>query len=231
MILGLCSSFAVVPALSLVTGNHGGSRRLVGPARSSADPSDFSDAGSAEGLASLLMANAAFSAASQSRDVASGVLAASTESPTRIPDSAAASAAPAAAPAAATPAPATAAPAATRPNSVPAPAVKAPVAPAAPVVVVPAARSAPAVVARPAPAGRSTQGVASWLDISAGTCANNDAPMGTVITVTNSLGVSVTCKVVSRGPFVSGRIVDLARSNFAALGSVSRGLVTVAVTW
>jgi rare lipoprotein A (peptidoglycan hydrolase) len=226
MILGLCSSFAVVPAVSLFTGNDGGSRRLVGPARSSADPSDSSDAGSAEGLASLLMAKAAFSAASQSPDVASGVLAASTESPAGAPAQVAASPTPAAAPA-----PATAAAAASRPTAAPAPAVKAPVAPAAPVVVAPPARSAPAVVARPAPAGRSNQGVASWLDISAGTCANNDAPMGTVITVTNSLGVSVTCKVVSRGPFVSGRIVDLARSNFAALGSVSRGLVTVAVTW
>jgi rare lipoprotein A len=49
--------------------------------------------------------------------------------------------------------------------------------------------------------------------------------------VTNSLGVSVTCRVVSRGPFVSGRIVDLSRSTFAALGPVSKGLVTVAVSW
>ena len=224
MILGLCSSFAVVPALSLVTGNDGGSRRLVGPARSTADPSDSSDGGSAEGLASLLMANAAFSAASQSHDVASGVLAASAQSPAGASVPAATSSAPAATAAAATPA---AAGAVAGPTGGPAATAKAPTAPA----VAPAARSAPAVVARPAPAGRATQGVASWLDIAAGTCANNDAPMGTLITVTNSLGVSVTCKVVSRGPFVSGRVVDLARSNFAALGSVSRGLVTVAVSW
>jgi rare lipoprotein A (peptidoglycan hydrolase) len=225
MILGLCSSFAVVPALSLVTSNDGGSRRLVGPARSNADPSDSSDAGSAEGLASLLMANAAFSAASQSHDVASGVLAASTESPTGASAPTATSSAPGATSAPATPA---AAGAASGPTGGPAAAVKAPT---APVVVAPAARSAPAVVARPAPLGRATQGVASWLDIAAGTCANNDAPMGTMITVTNSLGISVTCKVVSRGPFVSGRVVDLARTNFAALGPVSKGLVTVAVSW
>jgi hypothetical protein len=75
-------------------------------------------------------------------------------------------------------------------------------------------------------------GVASWLDIiPAGTCANNDAPMGTVITVTNAAGVSVTCKVVSTGPFVAGRIVDLARATFARLGPVSSGLVPVTVTW
>ncbi|MDQ1429063.1 MAG: hypothetical protein QOK39_2539 [Acidimicrobiaceae bacterium] len=225
MILGLCSSFAVVPALSLVTSNDGGSRRLVGPARSNADPSDSSDAGSAEGLASLLMANAAFSAASQSHDVASGVLAASTESPTGASAPTATSSAPGATSAPATPA---VAGAASGPTGGPAAAVKPPT---APVVVAPAARSAPAVVARPAPLGRATQGVASWLDIAAGTCANNDAPMGTMITVTNSLGISVTCKVVSRGPFVSGRVVDLARTNFAALGPVSKGLVTVAVSW
>jgi rare lipoprotein A (peptidoglycan hydrolase) len=73
--------------------------------------------------------------------------------------------------------------------------------------------------------------VASWLDIAPGTCADNVAPMGTVIKVTNSLGVSVTCKVVSTGPFVAGRVVDLARSSFALLGSISAGLVTVTVTW
>jgi rare lipoprotein A len=55
--------------------------------------------------------------------------------------------------------------------------------------------------------------------------------MGSVITVTNGAGVSVTCKVVSRGPFVTGRVVDLARSTFAALGPVSKGLVTVTVSW
>ncbi len=75
-------------------------------------------------------------------------------------------------------------------------------------------------------------GVASWLNtIPAGTCANNSAPMGATITVTNGGGVSVSCRVVSRGPFVSGRIVDLAEPTFARLGSVSRGLVTVTVTW
>jgi len=73
--------------------------------------------------------------------------------------------------------------------------------------------------------------MASWLDtIPAGTCANNTAPMGATITVTNLLGVSVTCKVVSRGPFVAGRVVDLAKSTFALLGSLGQGLVTVTVT-
>jgi rare lipoprotein A len=55
--------------------------------------------------------------------------------------------------------------------------------------------------------------------------------MGSVIKVTNAGGVSVTCKVVSRGPFVTGRVVDLAKSTFAQLGPVTQGLVGVAVTW
>jgi rare lipoprotein A (peptidoglycan hydrolase) len=55
--------------------------------------------------------------------------------------------------------------------------------------------------------------------------------MGSLISVSNASGVTVTCTVVSRGPFVAGRIVDLAEPTFAHLGSVSRGLVTVTVTW
>ena len=126
------------------------------------------------------------------------------------------------------------------------PAVPAPRAPAAPSATAPAAApsagaavppeasvTAPPAVraARPAGTGWAQAGVASWLDIAAGTCANNAAPMGAVITVTNAIGISVTCKVVSTGPFVAGRVVDLSRTTFAALGSVSSGLVSVTVTW
>jgi len=76
-----------------------------------------------------------------------------------------------------------------------------------------------------------TSGIASWLNIKVGTCANNDAPMGAVLTVTNSAGVSVTCVVVSRGPFVPGRVVDLAKGTFAVLSPTSQGLVNVSVSW
>ncbi len=105
----------------------------------------------------------------------------------------------------------------------------------------PAPAAAPPVPPPPAPhaalaphaatVGGSQQGVASYLSIAAGTCANNAAPMGAVLTVTNAAGVSITCKVVSRGPFVAGRVVDLAESTFAHLGSLSQGLVGVTVTW
>jgi rare lipoprotein A (peptidoglycan hydrolase) len=80
-------------------------------------------------------------------------------------------------------------------------------------------------------AGRVQVGVASWLAIAPGTCANNAAPMGAVLTVTNAAGISVSCRVVSTGPFVAGRVVDLSRATFAALSTVSSGLVSVTVTW
>lgn len=55
--------------------------------------------------------------------------------------------------------------------------------------------------------------------------------MGSTIRVTNIAGESVTCRVVSRGPFVTGRVVDLAKSTFAKLSPISQGLVGVSVTW
>lgn len=105
-------------------------------------------------------------------------------------------------------------------------------APASGAAVVPVT-SAPPVTTKLTPSySRAKQGMASWLDtIPPGTCANNDAPMGSTIKVTNGAGVSVTCKVVSTGPFVTGRVVDLAKSTFAQLGPVSQGLVGVAVSW
>jgi rare lipoprotein A len=80
-------------------------------------------------------------------------------------------------------------------------------------------------------AAASERGVASWLSIAAGTCAENAAPMGAMLTVTNAAGVSITCKVVSRGPFVSGRVIDLAASTFSQLGPLTQGLISVTVTW
>jgi hypothetical protein len=76
-------------------------------------------------------------------------------------------------------------------------------------------------------------GVASWLDtIPAGTCANNVAPMGAILIVTDTdTGASVTCQVVSRGPYVSGRVVDLEEETFARLAPPSQGLINVRVTW
>lgn len=239
MILGLCGSFAVVPVVSVMKGGAGAPRRLVEPARSPSDGPDPSSAPGDEAVAALLLSGVALSSAlPDGSGVRSSV---SLPSLASAATEAAAAVGPNAKPEVAGPsvpgAPAvpgvpavpglTASPPTTPvPKSVPAPAVAA----------APPPRAAPPVshaagAASPHPATRSTQGVASWLDIAAGTCANNDAPMGAIITVTNAAGVSVTCKVVSRGPFVVGRVVDLARSTFAKLGSVSQGLVGVSVTW
>lgn len=72
------------------------------------------------------------------------------------------------------------------------------------------------------------RGLASWYD---GTgAANNDHPLGSTIRVTNvSSGASVDTTVVSTGPFVSGRIVDLNRDDFAQIANLSAGVVEVTV--
>ncbi len=226
VIVGLCGSFAVVPALSLF--NSADSkvsppRRLADPAPGPGDAGDASLSSGPVGLAALIASDAAWSAT-----------AAGTSSPAAASGTVAATLSPSAAGA---PASAPPAPGAFRPPA--APAARAPTAPTPP-----AGRGAPApppavpLVRPPTPppvhatGGRGAQqGIASWLDIAAGTCANNAAPMGTVITVTSSTGVSIQCKVVSRGPFGPNRVVDLAATTFARLGSLSQGLVSVTVTW
>jgi rare lipoprotein A (RlpA)-like double-psi beta-barrel protein len=95
---------------------------------------------------------------------------------------------------------------------------------------VPRPRPTPTTTAPP-PAHSETGG-ASWYEAPDGTCANNDAPMGTVVTVTDvSTGRSVTCQVTSRGPFASGRIIDLAETTFSRLAPAATGVIQVRVTW
>ena len=65
--------------------------------------------------------------------------------------------------------------------------------------------------------------VVKWVD--------NGAPMGSTIRVTTAAGASITCRVVSRGPFAVGRIVDVAKATFALLAPTSQGVVNVRVTW
>jgi hypothetical protein len=94
------------------------------------------------------------------------------------------------------------------------------------------ALAAPASTAS-AEAGARQHGEATWLKtIPTGTCANNAAPIGATITVTDSSsGMTVACVVVSRGPYGPGRIVDLAEATFAALAPPSQGVVSVRVSW
>lgn len=241
MILGLCSSFAVVPAVSLVTGGSGASRRSVGPNLNTGISADVStEVMDPVSLAAILTSGASLSA--MFRQIASTAhpaagAAAAKASPASKPASSVRSSVASAASATSAASRATAK--VTGPASKPVLAIAA--VPAA-VAAVPAAAQPKAAAPSPAVApatravphastGHSQQGVASWLDISAGTCANNAAPMGAIITVTSVAGITITCKVVSRGPFGVGRVVDLARATFAALQLPSRGLVDVSVSW
>jgi rare lipoprotein A (peptidoglycan hydrolase) len=82
-----------------------------------------------------------------------------------------------------------------------------------------------------APANEETGG-ASWYDYNTGECAHLTIPKGTVVTVTRiDTGVSVTCVVTDRGPFGSGRIIDLDRTTFARLASPEAGVIQVRLTW
>jgi rare lipoprotein A len=67
---------------------------------------------------------------------------------------------------------------------------------------------------------------------SSGTCAHRTLPMGTVVTVTNlANGRQVRCTVSDRGPFIDGRIIDLARAQFDALAPMASGVIEVRLTW
>lgn len=71
-------------------------------------------------------------------------------------------------------------------------------------------------------------GLASWY-IGTG-AASNDFPMNTRIRVTNTNnGSFVDTTVVSTGPFVAGRVVDLSSGDFSAIASLSTGVIPVTV--
>ena len=65
---------------------------------------------------------------------------------------------------------------------------------------------------------------------SALTCASNVHKMGSILRVTNKEnGKSVIVKVTDTGGFKSPRIVDLSKSAFSKIASLSRGVVSVLV--
>ena len=55
-------------------------------------------------------------------------------------------------------------------------------------------------------------------------------PFGTVVTVTAN-GRSTKAVITDRGPFVGGRIIDLSAKSFSDLGSLSRGVHDVCISW
>lgn len=62
------------------------------------------------------------------------------------------------------------------------------------------------------------------------TAAHKKLPFGTKIKVTNTKnGKSVVVKINDRGPFVKGRIIDLSKSAFAAIGNTDLGEIDVKI--
>lgn len=102
-----------------------------------------------------------------------------------------------------------------------------------------AAPAATATTAKPKATTTTTQpgnlqeGGASWYESAGpGTCAHRSLPMGTEIQVTSTAtGKSVSCRVADRGPYVDGRVVDLAKDEFSALAPEGAGVVHVRIEW
>lgn len=108
-----------------------------------------------------------------------------------------------------------------------------------PVVKTAAPKPTTTTTAKPKPTTTTTTrppnqqtGQASWYDAPDGTCAHRTLAFGTILTVTNlANGAKATCRVADRGPYVQGRIVDLAKTTFDDLASPSSGVIDVRIEW
>ena len=64
------------------------------------------------------------------------------------------------------------------------------------------------------------------------TAAHRTLPFGTMVTVKNPAnGKTVTVRVNDRGPFVSGRIIDLSRAAANAIDIVKQGVASVEISY
>ena len=64
------------------------------------------------------------------------------------------------------------------------------------------------------------------------TAAHKRLPFGTLVKVTNlNNGKSVIVRVNDRGPFVTGRIIDLSRSAATAIGMLGAGVAKVIIQY
>ena len=62
------------------------------------------------------------------------------------------------------------------------------------------------------------------------TAAHKKLPFGTKVKVTNvKNNTTVIVKINDRGPFVKGRIIDLSRSAFDAIGNLDSGVINVKI--
>jgi rare lipoprotein A len=82
--------------------------------------------------------------------------------------------------------------------------------------------------------GSTQTGLASWYDPpwSGLTAAHPTLPFGTLVTVTDvETGRSVTVVIDDRGPFASGKIIDLSPEAFAVLRPLGVGVIDVRLSW
>ncbi len=64
------------------------------------------------------------------------------------------------------------------------------------------------------------------------TAAHKKLPFGTMVKVTNvANNKSVIVRINDRGPFVSGRIIDLSKSAAIAIGMIGDGIVKVTIQY
>jgi uncharacterized protein YabE (DUF348 family) len=86
----------------------------------------------------------------------------------------------------------------------------------------------------PGAVGDTQSGLATWYDPPWGglTAAHPTLPFGTLVTVTdNETGRSVTVTINDRGPFGTGRIIDLSPEAFAILRPLGAGVLDVSIAW
>ena len=86
----------------------------------------------------------------------------------------------------------------------------------------------------PGARGSSQHGLATWYDPPWGglTAAHPSLPFGTRVTVTDlASGRSVTVVIDDRGPFATGKIIDLSPEAFTALSPLGAGVLHVQLSW
>jgi hypothetical protein len=78
--------------------------------------------------------------------------------------------------------------------------------------------------------GGAELGEASWFDAPDGTCAHQTLPFGTLLKVTSLHdGMSTTCEVDDRGPYIDGRVIDLSYDVFEQLAHPGSGVIHVVI--
>jgi rare lipoprotein A len=90
------------------------------------------------------------------------------------------------------------------------------------------------VLTEPGTGAVSQTGNATWYDPpwTGLTAAHPWLPFGTHVTVTDvATGRSVTVVIDDRGPFGTGRIIDLSPEAFQQLQPLGRGVLNVALSW